>query len=241
MSSFCIIYQFRKILHILRNNFRLLLVIFCRDHEIEFYLSRETLSAEIFRTKNTFLLFLGFETKKLGLLAKILRHFFKNAFEVSRGKIQEIFCFETSGFNNLFEIWLKKIRTFIKKLPTRLSTSPSSTPEDNLRKKNFKKFTEFWSFSDLLQFFVVLWLRKFDGALKSASRLSTGTTWGKSILSVKSVLQSFFWNLSEKFSDFWRKLSNSDVEMRYQMSSQFFRGNFSKKKGLCYQFQALRG
>ena len=241
MSSFCIIYQFRKILHILRNNFRLLLVIFCRDHEIEFYLSRETLSAEIFRTKNTFLLFLGFETKKLGLLAKILRHFFKNAFEVSRGKIQEIFCFETSGFNNLFEIWLKKIRTFIKKLPTRLSTSPSSTPEDNLRKKKFQEIYRILIIFGLVAVFCGTLAQKVWWGSQKCLSLVHRNNLRKKYSFCKKCLAKFFLKPERKVFGLLTKTFQQWCWNALPDVQSIFSREFFQKKGLCYQFQALRG
>ena len=44
-----------------------------------------------------------------------------------------------------------------------------------------------------------LWLRNFDGALKSPSYLSKGSTWGKRV--------RFVWSILQKFLRSWRKIS----------------------------------
>ena len=96
MSSFCIIYHFRKILDILRNFFGLLVVIFCGDLEIEIYMSREIFSAEIFESKNTFFIVFRLSDKKfLDSWQNIWDNFSKLHFTCQEKKIQEILCFES--------------------------------------------------------------------------------------------------------------------------------------------------
>ena len=123
MSSFCIVYQCGKFLHILRNNwniFGLLTVIFCKDHEKEFYLSRKTFSAEIFRTKNTFLSFLGFETKKLGLLEKNFETFFQKCIWSVKRKNSGNFLFRNFLFHYFVRNLTKENSYFYQKVTNKV-------------------------------------------------------------------------------------------------------------------------
>ena len=78
--------------------------------------------------------------KKLEVLEKNLQQLVKMAIYVSRGSFSGMFSLEKSIVSSFFEeLWVKKSRIRIAKLPTRLSKLHSLRSADNLRKQVYRE------------------------------------------------------------------------------------------------------
>ena len=78
--------------------------------------------------------------KKLEVLEKKLQQLVKMAIYVSRGSFSGMFSLEKSIVSSFFEeVWVKKSRIRIAKLPTRLSKLHSLRSADNLRKQVYRE------------------------------------------------------------------------------------------------------
>ena len=81
--------------------------------------------------------------KKLEVLEKNLQQLVKMAIYVSRGSFSGRFSLEKNIVSSFFwELWVKKSRIRIAKLPTRLSKLHSLCSADNLRKQVYREIYE---------------------------------------------------------------------------------------------------